>query len=88
MCTFLWKYKNCSYVTVSTLSSRVFDLMRCADGFTFPLTCQSEKQSELNAWLWLCVCLPFYPGRGPGLFAEQRIEGVEISNVVLGQVAV
>ena len=47
--TFLQQYKNCSYVTVSTPLSRVVDLMHCADGFTFPLTCQSEKPSERKA---------------------------------------
>jgi len=65
----------CSYARVSTPLSRVVELMHCADGFTFPLTCQSEKLSELNAWLGLCVCLPFYPGGGPGLFTEQLMVG-------------
>jgi hypothetical protein len=43
------------------------------------------RRLKVNAWLGLCVCLPFYPGGGPGLFTEQRVEGVAIRNVVLGQ---
>jgi len=75
--TFLRQYKNCSYVSVSTPLSRTVDLVHCADGFTFPLTCHSEKPSELNICLELCVCLPFYPGGGPRSLTEQRMVGLK-----------
>jgi hypothetical protein len=59
--TFLWRERDCCYVTVSTPLLLAVHLLHWTDGCTFPLRCQSEKPSQLNAWLGVYLCLRFIP---------------------------